>query len=265
MKRKLAAVSGALVLGAIVVAMIGMSSAAPEGAKAGSKAAPAAPEPEWRMNASVIEACSCTMFCQCYFNSKPGAHHEHGSADMKHYCKANNVYKVNTGNFGATKLDGAKFWIATDLGGDFSKGEMDWAVLYFDKTLSQPQRDGIATILTHLFPVTWKSLKTGEGDIVWNFDGKDEAHALLDGGKSGEVHLKGAAQRNDQAAPVVIKNLKYWGATSNDGFVLMPNIVEAWRKGEKAFEFKGTNGFMLTLDIDSKTAPPAAKANPSAF
>ena len=26
---------------------------------------------------------------------------------------------------------------------------------------------------------------------------------------------------------------------------------------DKAFEFKGTNGFMITVDIDSKTAPPA--------
>jgi hypothetical protein len=24
---------------------------------------------EWAMNASIIEACSCPMFCQCYFNS----------------------------------------------------------------------------------------------------------------------------------------------------------------------------------------------------
>jgi hypothetical protein len=28
--------------------------------------------------------------------------------------------------------------------------------------------------------------------------------------------------------------------------------VEAWRAGDKAFEFKGTNGFMITFDISSK-------------
>jgi hypothetical protein len=47
-------------------------------------------------------------------------------------------------------------------------------------------------------------------------------------------------------------NLVYWGAPRNDGFVLMPNEVEAYRVGPKAFEFKGTNGFMLTLDLTSK-------------
>ena len=31
----------------------------------------------------------------------------------------------------------------------------------------------------------------------------------------------------------------------------MPNEVEAYRVGPNAFEFKGTNGFMLTLDMNS--------------
>ena len=34
--------------------------------------------PEWSLNASIIEACSCPMFCQCYFNTSPAGHHEHG-------------------------------------------------------------------------------------------------------------------------------------------------------------------------------------------
>jgi hypothetical protein len=33
---------------------------------------------------------------------------------------------------------------------------------------------------------------------------------------------------------------------------MMPNAVEAYRAGDKPFEFKGTNGFMITLDINSK-------------
>jgi hypothetical protein len=30
--------------------------------------------------------------------------------------------------------------------------------------------------------------------------------------------------------------------------------VEAYRAGDKPFEFKGTNGFMITIDINSKDA-----------
>jgi len=218
----------------------------------------AAPAADWHMNATVIEACSCPMFCQCYFNAEPAGHHEHGGAGPQHFCRANNAYKVNKGHFGSTSLDGAKFWIATDLGGDFSKGMMEWAVVYFDKATSPAQRDGLKEIIGALFPVKWQSLTFAEGSIdKWEYN-KDAAHALLDGGRTGEVKL--ARFQGMTSDPVVIHNLKYWGAPRNDGFVMMPNVVEAYRTGEKAFEFKGTNGFMLTLDISSKDIAAAQTA-----
>ena len=108
--------------------------------------------PAWSMNASMIEACSCPMFCQCYFNTKPAGHataadassgHEHAAKGSDHFCKFNNAFRVNSGSFGSTKLDGAKFWICGDLGGDFSKGEMDWAVrAHSTRTTTKEQRDG---------------------------------------------------------------------------------------------------------------------------
>lgn len=213
----------------------------------------AATSPEWNMNATVIEACSCPMFCTCYFNTKP-AGHQHGSGE-EHFCRANLAYKINKGHYGSVKLDGAKFWIASDLGADFSDGEMDWAVVYFDKPLTKEQRDGIAAIVGHVFPVKWKSLTTAEGNIdTWEFN-KDTAHATIDGGKTAEVSLKRFQGNTNE--PIVIKNLKYWGVPRNDGFVLMPNEVEAYRVGPNAFEFKGTNGFMITVDINSKDIKPA--------
>jgi hypothetical protein len=211
--------------------------------------------PEWSLNATIIEACSCPMFCQCYFNPQPAAHHGHGAST--HFCKFNNTFKVNRGNYGSVKLDGVKFWLVGDLGGDFSKGQMDWAMLYFDKSMTKEQRDGVQAILGHLYPVKWNSFMTGEGVVdTWKFD-KDSAHAALDGGKTAEVKLRRPAGNANTPDPVVIKNLKYWGAPRNDGFILMPNEVEAYRVGEKAYEFKGTNGFVITFDISSKDVAPA--------
>ena len=211
--------------------------------------------PDWSMNATVIEACSCPMFCQCYFNTKPAGHSGHEGHEAEHFCRFNNAYSINKGMYKGVKLDGAKFWLYGDLGGDFSQGQMDWVVATFDKATTQAQRDGIAAILPHLFPVKWNSFTTAEGDIQW-VSGKDAAFATLDGGKSAEVRLtRFQGMSND---PVVIKNLKYWGAPKNDGFVLMPNTVEAVRTGDKQFEFKGTNGFMITVDMNSNNAPPAA-------
>ena len=242
-----------LLLGALVAGLgaVGSIVIAPAVTRASS--------PDWAMNATAIEACSCPMFCQCYFNTKPAGHGGHEGHGAKHFCKANNAYKINKGHYGATALDGAKFWIAADLGDDFADGELDWAVLYFDKALTKEQRDAISAIAGHLFPFKWRSFKTAEGSIdKWAFT-KDEAHALLDGGKTGEVKLKRFPGMTSD--PIVIKNLRYWGAPRNEGFVLMPNEVEAYRVGPDAFEFKGTNGFMLTLDLTSKDIPAKTSGN----
>jgi len=224
---------------------------------AGARAEQPVAAPDWSFNATVIEACSCTMFCPCYFNTQPSGHEGHEGAH--HFCKFNNAYKVNHGSFGAVKLDGAKFWVSGDLGGDFSKGQMDWAVLTFDKSLTKEQRDALGTILGYVYPVKWGSFTVAEGTIdTWTAD-KNSAHAILDGGKSAEVKLKRFQGSTNE--PVVIKNLKYWGVPRNDGFVLMPNEVEAYRVGDKAFEYKGTNGFMITLDINSKDVAAAKTAS----
>src|SRR5215207_1846637 len=211
---------------------------------------------DWALNATIIEACSCPMFCQCYFNDKPAAHGSHDGhaahgTSGQHFCRFNNAFRVNRGHSGGVKLDGAKFWVAGDLGGDFSKGQMDWAVLTFDPAVSKEQRGAIATALGHLYPVKWNSFTVAkDADMEWRADPK-RAEARLAGGKVAEVVLRRTdSGLNDE--PVVIRNLRYWGAPRNEGFIMMPNEVEAYRAGDKPFEFKGTDGFMITIDIESQ-------------
>jgi hypothetical protein len=228
-------------------------------AKGGGKAA-------WHMNATIIEACSCPMFCQCYFATKPAAHggasHGDHSHAAEHFCRANNVFKVNKGHAGATKLDGARFWAAMDLGDDFSDGTMKWAVIHFDPSVTAEQRAGILEIVGHIYPVKWETPVSVGADlpIEWTHDG-DRAVARLDGGKAGEVVLNGAAVGRNKSKPVVIDNLKYWGVSRHDGFVLMPNEVEAYKLTDKAFAYNGTNGFMITFDIDANDVAKAAGGN----
>jgi hypothetical protein len=192
------------------------------------------------------------MFCQCYFSTKPEAHSGHGKQGKEeHFCKFNMGYKVNRGNFGNVKLDGAKFWVAGDLGSDFSTNQTDWAVVTFDPSVTKEQRDAIATIIgKHLFPVKWNAFSVGaDAPIHWQAS-TESAVAKLGDGKIAEIVLK----HNPSAMtkePTVIKNLKYWGAPRNDGFVLMPNEIQAYRAGDKPFEFKDSNGFMITVDLAS--------------
>jgi hypothetical protein len=228
-----------------------------------AQAQPGTPaQPAWDMNATIIEACSCPMFCQCYFNAQPADHPGCCPADADpktppRYCRFNNAYRVNHGTYGTTKLDGAKFWVGGDLGGDFSKGEMTWAVLHFDPATTKEQREGIQAALGRLYPVKWGSFTIGKDyPIEWN-GGKERSVATLDGGKAAEVVLLKNKGMTDE--PIVMKNLKYWGAPRNDGFIMMQNEVEAYRATDKPFEFKRTNGFMITFDINSKDSSPDKK------
>lgn len=209
---------------------------------------------DWNFNATIIEACSCPMFCQCYFNTKPAEHPgccpPNDPSAPPRYCRFNNAYRVNRGNYGTTKLDGAKFWVAGDLGGDFSKNEMNWAVAHFDPAVTKEQREGIVAALGQLYPVKWQSFSIGKDmPIEWSAS-RERAVARLDGGKGAEVVLKKNQGMSDE--PIVIHNLRYWGAPRNDGFILMANEIEAYRATDKPYEFKGTNGFMVTVDIGSR-------------
>jgi hypothetical protein len=138
---------------------------------------------------------------------------------------------------------------------------MKWAVITFDPSVTKEQREAIAMIVGHLYPVKWEQPLQVAADlpIEWTHNG-DKAVAKLDGGKAGEVVLNGGAVMRDKQEPVVIRNLHYWGAPRNDGFVLMPNEIEAYRLGPNAFEFKGTNGFMITFDLNSNDVAPAGKS-----
>ncbi|MEK6407743.1 MAG: DUF1326 domain-containing protein [Acidobacteriota bacterium] len=207
-------------------------------------------ETNWALNATIIEACSCPMFCQCYFATKPAAHQGHGGM-AEHYCRANFAYKVNKGNYGNVKLDGVKFWLAGDLGADFGGGQGEWIEATFEPSVTKEQRAGLATILSHVYPLKWKSFTVAAQDATVDWQAsKDRAEAKLNGGKGGVIVLHRGPGMTEE--PVVIRNLKYFGAARNDGFVLMPNEIEAYRVGPKAFEYSGTNGFMITIDITSK-------------
>lgn len=209
---------------------------------------------EWALNATAIEACTCPMFCQCYFNTEPAAHshgHEHGEdANLEHYCKFNMAWKVNSGHYGNTDLEGALFWLAGDLGEYFGDASGDWAILHFDPSVSESQREGLSVILAGLFPANYEYFGVHEDlDISWSAS-TTEAVALLDNGNAAEMRLIHPPTAMSEE-PAVLTNVIYWGAPRHDGFIMMPNEVQAYRLSDNAFESSGSNGFMITVDINS--------------
>ena len=202
---------------------------------------------DWHFNGTVIEACSCPMFCPCYFNTEPALKQtKHGA---EHFCKFNMAYKINKGYYGNTDLAGVKFWIAGDLGDNWKNGNTEWAIVTFQSGTTDAQKAGVATALKHIFPVKWKSFEVAEDSEIEWMATEDRAEAILAKGTKAHIILNKWKGMGGETG--VLKNIAYFGAARNDGFKMMPNEIETWKVGNKAFEFKGTTGFMITIDMKS--------------
>lgn len=207
----------------------------------------AAEDKDWHFNGTVIEACSCPMFCSCYFNTEPALNvTEHGA---EHFCKFTMAYKINEGHHGGTDLAGVKFWVAGDLGASWKNGNTDWRIITFQTGTTDAQKVGVTTALNNIFPVKWKSSGVAEdAEIEWVAT-EDRAEAKLAGGAKGHIILNRWQGMGGETGE--FKNIAYFAAPRNSGFKMMPNEIETWKVGDKAFTFKGTTGFMTTVDMTS--------------
>jgi hypothetical protein len=212
----------------------------------------ATPKPDFDLTATYIEACSCDMFCPCYYNTHATHHHEGD------YCRANLVFRTDKGYYKETKLDGAKVWIATDLGSDWSgTGKDSWVVIHYDPSVTAAQKTAFSDILTQLYPIKWQQADVDTQGFAWKIDTKTgEAHAKMNNGK-GEVVL----QRVSGDAPdheVVVHNLKYWLAQSNTGFRMWKSEHEAFEGHGHNFSYDDTNGFLITIHFTGQAKSGAA-------
>src|SRR6195256_4896873 len=212
---------------------------------------------DFDMTASYIEACSCDMFCPCYFNTHSTNHMGEHHAD-EHFCRANLVLKVDKGYYKDTKLDGAKVWLAADLGSDWSTGKDSWLVVNFDPSVSKEQQTALGDILPQIYSaIPWQKKAVDTVAFSWNVDTKTGvAHAKMNNGK-GEVTLE-QVNGNDPHHEVVVHNLKYWGAQSNDGFRMWKSKHEAFEGDGHKFSYDGTNGFLITIHFSGNAKPASA-------
>lgn len=214
-----------------------------------------AAKPDFDMTATYIEACSCDMFCPCYFNPRSTVHH--GEHMAEHYCRANLVLKVDKGYYKNTKLDGAKVWIATDLGSEWSSGKDSWAVVNFDPGITAEQKTALGDIISQLYPFKWEKFDTDTQGFLWDIDEKSgTAHAKMNNGKA-EVVLE-KYKGDDPGREIVMQNLKYWQAQKNDGFRMWKSKHEEFEGKDHKFSYDGTNGFLITIHFSGMAKTAAA-------
>jgi uncharacterized protein DUF1326 len=237
------------VLGVFALAAVALTlAAAPPQAGAGGQAAA---KPDFSITASYIEACSCDLFCPCYFN-------DHAE---EHFCKFNNVLRVDKGYYKDTKLDGVRVWLAGDLGPEWGKGKADWLVVTFDPSVTKAQQAAMTDILFQLYPLKWDVKGVDTATIYWKVDAKSGVATarLGKGNAKGEVVLERfAANNNDPGKEVVIHNLKYWGSQSNTGFRMWKSKHNYYEGHAEKTEMSGKNGFLITITFSGQAKSAAA-------
>ena len=144
------------------------------------------------------------------------------------------------------RLDGLKFWFAGD------KGDARTVELTFEPSATKEQRAAIRVFISYFLPLKWTSLTEGpDAKIDWKAEALG-AEARLDGGKAAEVVLTRYSGATGEGT-TVIRNMSYFASTRNDGFNILPSEHIAYRRGPTPapFEFKGTSGWTITIDMNS--------------
>jgi hypothetical protein len=174
-------------------------------------------------------------------------------------CTFNNAYQFRPGShYGVTDLSGAKVWLSGDLGGEaLSKGNAAWAMVTFDKKTTAAQRAAIGQVIGKIYPVQWAKMDTREDDIEWHHDPANKAdHAKMGSGMAEVTLNRGNWESTNM--PTVIHGLKYFGANSNDGFVLAKGTH--YYHGDTKYDLKDMNGFFITVHAKGKIEPPATQS-----
>ena len=90
---------------------------------------------EWRIIAEEVVSCNCVWSCPCQFSALPD----------KGYCEALAAYDIETGHFGATRLDGVRFAQVFHWDGPVHEGN-GWRRLIVDERATPEQRAALEAL-----------------------------------------------------------------------------------------------------------------------
>jgi len=95
-------------------------------------------EAQWAIHGEYMESCNCDYLCPCVYTNPQG---------MVTYddCTALMVYRIDDGNFGATRLDGLKFALVIRSGKVMADGNWIFAVV-IDEAADAAQRTALSAL-----------------------------------------------------------------------------------------------------------------------
>ncbi len=196
----------------------------------------AAPEASsWRMKADYVEACSCHLFCQCYFNK----HAEHP------VCEFNMAVTVREGHSGNVDLANTKYWLTGDIGDRWgTEKKATWVTVSFDPKTTPAQREALAPIILKTYGLEWGELKVQEAPIEIHQSGDIVEAQLADGT---QAYMKLKREPGKDGKGVLLKNVNYFNAVQNDGFQLYKSLEHRADLNGHQFSYSDRNAFLITI------------------
>jgi len=208
-------------------------------------AAPAGPA--WKMKADYVEACSCHLFCPCYFKDSQG--HKHAEHP---FCEFNMAVTVREGHSGNIDLANTKYWLTGDLGDKWgTEKKANWVMVSFDPKTTQAQRDALAPIILKTYGLDWGELKVQEAPIEIRQSGDIVEAKLADGQRA---YMKLQREPGVDGTGVVLKNVKYFDAVQNDGFQMYKSIEHRADVAGHQFSYSDRTAFLITI-VSQETSP----------
>jgi hypothetical protein len=166
--------------------------------------------------------------------------------------------KIREGRAGQTNLSGAKYWLTGDLGDEWgTEKKGSWVVVSFDPTTTKAQRDALAPIILKTYGLEWGELKVQEAPIEIATTG-DIVEAKLGGGQM--AHMKLKREPGADGKGVVLKNVNYFGAKSNEGFALYKSLDHSADVAGHKFSHSDRNAFLISIET-GEPKPPAMAAH----
>src|SRR5256886_4209868 len=176
-------------------------------------------ESSWRMKADYVEACSCHLFCQCYFSDSHG--HKHAEHP---FCEFNMAVTVREGHSGNVDLANTKYWLTGDLGDKWgTENKATWVTVSFDPKTTQAQRDALALIILKTYGLEWGELKVQEAPIEIQQSG-DIVEAKLADGK--QAYLKLRREPGSAGIRTRLKIVSHFSTTETNWLQTQKSIYE---------------------------------------
>ncbi len=173
------------------------------------------------------------------------------------YCEFNMAVTVREGHSGATNLAGAKYWLTGDLGDKWgTEKKASWVLVSFDPATTKAQRDALAPMILKTYGFEWGELKVQEAPIEVHQAG-DIVEAKLAGGQQGYMKLKRESGADGKG--VVLKNVKYFDASTNEGFAMYKSIEHRADVPGHKFSYSDHNAFLITIISQEPAAAKTVK------